>query len=137
MIFMRRDSNAELGPLEKRVMELSWSNGEMTVREAGLGLARNLAYTTVMTTLDRLFKKGLLNRRKVDRAFLYSPKFTAAELVQRKTGELVAGLLRQSDASRELLISCLVDAVSQYDAALLEDLQRKIDSKRAQLKAQA
>ena len=134
---MIRDTNAELGPLEKRAMELAWNKGEMSVREAGVGLDRNLAYTTVMTTLDRLFKKGLLNRRKVDRAFLYSPKFTAAELAQRKTGELVAGLIRQSDASRELLISCLVDAVGQYDDALLEDLQRKIDSKREQLKAKA
>lgn len=124
----------ELGPLEQRTMDLVWQKGELSVRDAGLSLDGNLAYTTVMTTLDRLYKKGLLTRRKVERAFLYSPRYTAAELQRQQTGDLVTGLLRQSSSSRELLISCLVDAVGQYDAALLEELERQVNAKREELR---
>ena len=134
MSFLRRVAIPELGPLERRTMDLVWQKGELSVRDAGLSLDGNLAYTTVMTTLDRLYKKGLLNRRKVERAFLYSPRYTAEELQRQQTGDLVTGLLQQSTSSRDLLISCLVDAVGQYDAALLEELERQINAKREELK---
>ena len=49
-----------LGPLEVTVMEILWARGESNVRDVVDRLDRPLAYTTVMTTLDRLFKKGLL-----------------------------------------------------------------------------
>ena len=64
----------DLGPLEQRVLELLWrSSGPRTVREVQEGLGGALAYTTVMTTLDRLFKKGLLERRREGQAFSYAP----------------------------------------------------------------
>ncbi len=63
-----------LGPLEVQVMEILWGAGERSVRDVVERLDRKLAYTTVMTTLDRLFKKGLLDRQKSERAFLYSPR---------------------------------------------------------------
>src|SRR5438128_8928980 len=50
-----------LGPLEITVMEILWQRGESNVRDVAEKLDRPLAYTTVMTTLDRLFKKGLLD----------------------------------------------------------------------------
>ena len=53
---------------------------------------RKLAYTTVMTTLDRLFKKGLLDRIKSDRAFLYSPALSRADWERKRAGSLVADL---------------------------------------------
>jgi predicted transcriptional regulator len=52
-----------LGP-EITLMEILWTHGESNVREVVDRLDRPLAYTTVMTTLDRLFKKGILERRK-------------------------------------------------------------------------
>ena len=51
-----------LGTLEFELMEILWSNGASSVRDVVPKLSRPLAYTTVMTTLDRLFKKGLLDR---------------------------------------------------------------------------
>ena len=57
-----------LGPLEVTVMEILWARGEANVRDVVDRLHRPLAYTTIMTTLDRLYKKGLLARRKSDRA---------------------------------------------------------------------
>ena len=55
-----------LGPLEVAVMEILWQRGESAVRDVVDRLERPLAYTTVMTTLDRLYKKALLDRRKYE-----------------------------------------------------------------------
>ena len=81
-----------LGPLEVSVMGILWQRGESSVRDVIGCLDRRLAYTTVMTTLDRLFKKGLLDRRKADRAFVYSPRFSKPNWERRVAGDLVAEL---------------------------------------------
>jgi predicted transcriptional regulator len=122
-----------LGPLEIAVMRILWECGESSVRQVIQRLDRQLAYTTVMTTLDRLFKKGLLDRHKADRAFLYSPRFSQPNWERRVVGDLVAGLLEQSESSGELLLSCLVDAVGQHDEALLDELEKKIRARRKDL----
>ena len=122
-----------LGPLEAQVMEVLWTAGECSVRDVIEQLDRKLAYTTVMTTLDRLFKKGLLDRQKSERAFLYSPRVSHQEWERQRAGDLVAGLLAGSQPSRELLLSSLVDAVGQHDARLLEHLEEKIRNKRKEI----
>ena len=122
-----------LGPLEIAVMEILWTRGESNVREVAARLGRPLAYTTVMTTLDRLFKKGLLDRRKSDRAFLYLPSFSRREWEHKRAGDFLAGFLSVPQPSRELLISCLVEAVGRHDEALLGELEKKIRSKRKEL----
>ena len=122
-----------LGPLEVEVMEVLWNGGERSVRDVVDLLDRKLAYTTVMTTLDRLFKKGLLDRQKSERAFLYSPRVSRQDWERQRAGDLVAGLLAGSSPSRELLLSSLVDAVGQHDISLLEQLEEKIRRKRKEL----
>jgi predicted transcriptional regulator len=122
-----------LGPLEIQVMEVLWNGGERSVRDVAEQLDRKLAYTTVMTTLDRLFKKGLLDRQKSERAFLYTPRISHEEWERQRAGDLVAGLLAGSQPSRELLLSSLVDAVGQHDINLLEQLEEKIRRKRKEL----
>jgi predicted transcriptional regulator len=122
-----------LGTLELELMEILWSHGETSVRDVVPRLSRPLAYTTVMTTLDRLFKKGLLDRQKSDRAFLYSPSFSRQEWERRRAGHLVAGFLTGPNPSRELLLSCLLDAVGEHDATLLDDLEKKIRTRRKEL----
>ena len=117
-----------LGPLEIALMEVLWTRGEGNVRDVIDRLGRPLAYTTVMTTLDRLYKKGLLTRRKFDRAFVYSAALTREEWDHKRAGDFVAGF-----HSPELLISCLVEAVGQHDKALLDDLEKKIKLKRKEL----
>lgn len=119
-----------LGPLELSVMEIVWSKRESSVRDVATRLDRPLAYTTVMTTLDRLYKKGMLTRSKADRAFLYSASLTRNDWERRQAGDLVSGLLANPRHSSELLISCLVDAVGEHDARLLDELERKIKLKR-------
>jgi predicted transcriptional regulator len=133
--FLRRRpaSQDPLGHLELTVMEILWAQGESNVRDVAQKLDRPLAYTTVMTTLDRLYKKGLLTRRKSERAFLYSPLLSRSEWEQKRASDLIAGLLAGPQPSSDLLISCLVEAVGQHDAALLDDLEKKIRAKRREL----
>jgi len=114
-------------------MEILWAGGDRCVRDVVDKLERRLAYTTVMTTLDRLYKKGLLRRRKSERAFFYSPSLSRREWEEKRAGDFVAGVLADSPRSGELLISCLVDAVGSHDAALLDELERKIRTKRKEL----
>jgi len=122
-----------MGRLEIAVMEILWTAGESNVHDVARRLDRPLAYTTVMTTLDRLYKKGLLDRRKADRAFVYAPKFTRSDWERKRAGDFLAAFLAGPKPSGDLLISCLVDAVGQQDAALLDELERKIRLKRREL----
>jgi predicted transcriptional regulator len=138
--FMKRYSpgrkpaaSPSLGHLESTVMEILWAEGESSVHDVIERLRRPLAYTTVMTTLDRLFKKGFLDRRKPERAFLYAPRLSRREWEQKRADELVAGFLAGSRPSGELLISSLVNAVGQHDEALLDELEKKIRVKRKEL----
>jgi predicted transcriptional regulator len=122
-----------LGRLEIQVMEILWERGECNVREVAGQLARPLAYTTVMTTLDRLFKKGLLQRHKSARAFFYAPRLSRADCQRQIASDFVARFLAGPRTSRQLLISGLLDAVGQHDAVLLEELEKKIQSKRKEI----
>ena len=123
----------QLGPLEVDVMDAIWQFGPGNVREVVSRLERKLAYTTVMTTLDRLYKKGLLGREMTERAFVYAPKLTREEWNRRRAGEMMAGFLSGPEESRHLLLSCLVDAVGSHDLQLLDELENKIQRKREEL----
>jgi predicted transcriptional regulator len=123
-----------LGPLELELMQILWSQGESNVREVVRRLERSLAYTTVMTTLDRLYKKGFLDRRMPDRAFVYSPKFSQDEWERQRAESVVAGWLAGSRPSRELLFSSFLDAVGERDVKLLDELEKKIRGKRREMR---
>ncbi len=126
-------SLAALGHLEFGVMEILWELGESSVRDVRGRLNRPLAYTTVMTTLERLHKKSLLGRRRVGRAFLYSPRLSRQQWDQERAGDLVTAFVDGSGSSRELLFSTLVDALGQHDKALLDVLENKIQARRQEL----
>jgi len=114
-------------------MAALWARGSSTVREMLDAGNIKLAYTTVMTTLDRLYKKQLLNRVAEGRAFRYSPRYTQEELEKAAVGETIRQLLGSGN-SPGLPLSYLVEAVSQHDAGLLDDLQRLLDEKRRELR---
>ena len=129
---LRRSPSTQLGPLEQQLLSALWSRGSATVREVLETGDIKLAYTTVMTTLDRLYKKQLLNRVAEGRAFRYSPRYTQEELEKAAVGETIRQLLGSRGAAA-LPLSYLVEAVSQHDAGLLDDLQRLLDEKRREL----
>ena len=105
--------------------------GEVSVREVCDALEAELAYTTVMTTLDRLHKKGLLARRKESRAFVYSAAFSPAELQREIAGSVINHLL--ADTEQQHVLSHFVESVGELDRALLDELERLVQQKQREL----
>ena len=123
------------GPLEVQVLDAMWRQpNPATVRDLQASFP-NCAYTTLMTTLDRLHKKGVLARVKSGRAFVYEPQFARKELEIRLAARSVEELLgaARGRSALEPLLSCFVDAVSERDRLLLDDLERLLKAKRAAL----
>jgi predicted transcriptional regulator len=123
----------QLGRLEDEVLRALWTRGDATVRELVDGSVVDGAYTTIMTTLDRLYKKGLLERSPEGRAFRYRPKQTEAELQQGIIAASLRELLGRAP-SKEAPLSFLVEAISEHDAALLDELQQAVAKKRRDLR---
>jgi predicted transcriptional regulator len=117
--------SVELGKLEREVMEFVWSRGEVSVRDFYERDSNQLAYTTVMTTLDRLYKKGLLNRRKDGKAFFYVARQSKTEFKQSFVRRLVNTVFQGTEETRPLLAS-LVESVSEHDRKLLDDLEQMV-----------
>lgn len=125
-------AQVRLGPLERRILEEVWLHESLTVRELLEDGKIRLAYTTVMTTLDRLFKKGLLERAEEGRAFRYSAT-CAPEEVQRLVA--ISGVRRwiESNHPSSLPLSYFVEAVGAHDG-LLDELRVLVEQKRSELK---
>jgi predicted transcriptional regulator len=119
-----------LGKLEREVMNVTWNRGEISVRDVYLAFERRIAYTTLMTTLQRLHKKGVLNRRKQGRAFFYLPRVSLHEFEQGIAKDLIDGLMGRSEDGLEPLLACIVDAVSERDREYLDALERLIREKK-------
>lgn len=123
----------QLGSLESQLMERIWARGEISVRDLHAELASRLAYTTIMTTLDRLFKKGLLNRRKVGKAFYYAAKLNEKEYNERITQHLFGMVLNDGKHS-SVVLSGFVDAVSDRDQQMLDELDQLVKAKKRALR---
>jgi predicted transcriptional regulator len=121
-----------IGRLEGQVMEVLWSSGESSVRDVMLRLPVRPAYTTVMTIMVRLFRKGWLERQKVERRFFYRPKHTLDEWQRLFAVDALSRFLGTPHASRALLASALWETLSQHDPGLLLELDRQIQRKRRQ-----
>ncbi len=131
MHFRRKSSGlaSVFGALELRVLEALWRRGTGTVRDLCDDFPA-AAYTTLMTTMERLHKKGVLHRKKSGRAFIYQPVSTRAELESGLITRAIQPLL-SSDSARPVL-SCFVDEVSRQDERLLDELERLVQEKRRQ-----
>jgi predicted transcriptional regulator len=117
------------------VLSVLWGRGSATVQEVIDYGDIQRAYTTVMTTLDRMHRKRLVDRvvGPRSRAFRYTPRRTQAEWERAAAVETIRQVLRLgTPASRPL--SYLVEAVSEHDAGLLNDLARLVDEKRRKLR---
>ena len=127
-------SRPQLGPFEQQLLQELWSHGSATVRELLEDGNIHQAYTTVMTTVDRLYKKGLLDRVAEGRAFRYTPRHSPEELQRVTALESIRQLLGSGDAS-SLPLSYLVEALSSHDAQLLDELQLLVERKRRELQS--
>jgi len=86
-----------------------------------------------MTTLDRLYKKQLLDRKAEGKAFRYVPRHTPEEFQKVEADEAIREILTSSGAS-SLPLSCFVEAITEHDAKLLDQLQEIVERKRRELR---
>jgi len=122
-----------LGRLERQVLEEMWRLGEVSVRDIYRAFDERIAYTTLMTTLDRLFKKNLLERRKDGRAFVYAALVSQEDLDQGIKADVVDGLLGHGADGVEPVLACIVDTISERDRELLDELDRLVQEKKKEL----
>ncbi len=121
-----------LGPLETQVLELLWEKEHVATVRHLMPAFPKLAYTTLMTTLDRLYRKGLLKRLQRGRAFAYEPRCSREQLLSELVSDQVKNLLSAPGANT-LFLSTLVQCVGQRDMALLDELEALVQSERIRL----
>jgi predicted transcriptional regulator len=126
-----------LGKLEREMMQIIWQRGQVSVRDVHDELEGRIAYTTLMTTLDRLYKKGLLAREKDGRAFIYAPRVSPEEFERGIAQDVLDALIGRNEDAVEPVLACIVDAVSEHDRELLDELERLVKKKRRQLRRDA
>ncbi|MBU6422978.1 MAG: BlaI/MecI/CopY family transcriptional regulator [Chloroflexota bacterium] len=118
-----------LGPLEAAVMERLWKRGTATVREVvdDLGRSRALAYTTVMTIMSRLHEKGLLQRDRSGKTYVYRPAVSREEHRQRLSRELVRGLVDEFGDVALAQFAAELDGVDAGHRAALRRIAKESD----------
>ena len=126
-----------LGKLERQVLDQVWTRSEVSVRDVFLAFEERIAYTTLITTLERLYKKRLLDRRKDGRAFLYTPAVSQQEFEHGIREDVIDGLLGHGAQAVQPVLACIVDTVSDHDRELLDELERLIREKKRELKRKA
>jgi predicted transcriptional regulator len=126
-----------LGKLERQVIEEIWRLGEVSVRDVVRAFDEQVAYTTIMTTLDRLYKKQLLQRRKDGRAFLYTALVNRDDFDQGIKADVVDGLLGYGADGVGPVLACIVDTVSERDRELLDELDRLVQEKKRELQTKS
>ena len=108
-----------LGTLEAAVMDVLWSaGGSLTVRDVleKLPPQRNLAYTTVMTVLTNLHRKGMVDREPAGRAYSYRPTLTREGAAAASLREI----LNASEDPRSVLLH-FAETASEEESSLLRD----------------
>jgi predicted transcriptional regulator len=123
-----------LGPLEQRVLSAIWQRPHgITIRQLRDRADTRRAYITIVTTLNRLRKKGLVDRIAVKGTrvvtFRYVPRFTMAEVERDVASNAIRQVLGLGVAG-PLLLSRMVEEISEHDAEMLEELGRLVDEKR-------
>ena len=110
--------------LEAEIMEIVWEQAwaEFAVTDVHelLEAQREIAYTTVMTTVSRLYDKELLTRRKEGRRYLYKPTMSRPEFIEAMTREVLGSL---PPVGQEAAVALLVERVADADEAELDRLE--------------
>ncbi|MGO9271007.1 MAG: BlaI/MecI/CopY family transcriptional regulator [Terriglobia bacterium] len=98
MANLKRDQRLDLPPLELECIKALWRRGRATVHEIRVGLLpqRSLAYTTVMTVMNRLVEKGAVERSKQGRAHVYQAAVSAAEVREHALARLLENFFQDS-----------------------------------------
>jgi len=123
-------ASIRLGPLEWRVLDALWQRARpATVRDLQPAFT-DIAYTTLMTTLDRLHRKHLLTRTKHGRAFVYAPRVSREMFDSGRATQALLAAVERSGSSATPVLSCFVDAIGDHDEALLVELETLVRARR-------
>jgi len=114
---------------ERPILELLWEKGPLTGREIyeHVRHPRTLAYTTVLTLVGRMIKKGIVRRQRVDGLFKYEAALEKAEFEKQVAEAVVKGILEMSPTSA---VSTFVDVISEWDEGKLDEVMEIIEKKR-------
>ena len=118
-----------LGDIERLVMDILWSRAEVTGREVleEIQKERPLAFTTILTVMDRLLKKGLIRRKKRGGVFVYAPSISRDEFVKQVSEEGLHGIL---DISASSAASSFVDILYKTSPEEMDRLSRLIEERK-------
>ncbi len=119
----RKGAGLTLGKLEYAVFEACCKIGKATVREIMEKLGGDHAYTTVMTTCDRLAKKGVLNRIKCGKSYIYQPVASREEMDVQATCNVLESLI---GSMTEPVVANFLDMLEKSDKEKLDLIERMI-----------
>ncbi|KOR82901.1 transcriptional regulator [Bacillus sp. FJAT-22058] len=119
--------NRFFGPLEANIMEYLWEKDEQSIKavQQSLELDKPINFNTVMTVMNRLVEKGILEKRSEGRLSLFRPVQSKEEFFEEQSKKLTENLLDEFGGA---VISHMLDAMKDADQGLIEKLEQKIQS---------
>ena len=125
----------QLGELEKQVLKYLWKNAEADVKQVYQAMShkRQSSLNTVQSAVERLFRKGLLTRRKLGHAFLYQAKVDKEGLISQLIETATNDFVEKGESS---LLAAFSSVSSRMDESELDALGRMIEQQRALRKSQ-
>ncbi|MGE8018839.1 BlaI/MecI/CopY family transcriptional regulator [Peribacillus frigoritolerans] len=119
--------NRFFGPLEANIMEYLWDKDEQSIKavQQSLEVDKPINFNTVMTVMNRLVEKGILEKRSEGRLSLFRPVQSKEEFFEEQSKKLTENLL---DEFGGVVISHMLDAMKDADQGLIEKLEQKIQS---------
>jgi predicted transcriptional regulator len=117
------------GELELQVMETLWAKGPMVGRDVYYEIhkQKDIAYTTALTVLDRLSKKGFVKKDRTSRRITFSPRISKDDYLGQVTGSLVQ---KAFETSPDLAVSAFSGLFSRMPEEVLDKLEKLIQEKR-------
>ena len=117
--------NRFFGPLEAKIMEILWNNEEMTIKDVQRVLEQEKMtnFNTVMTVMNRLVEKGILQKRSEGRSSLYKPVQSRIDFLNAQSKEMTHELM---DEFGNVVVSHMLDALEEVDEDLVAKLEQKI-----------
>ncbi|KGR75734.1 BlaI/MecI/CopY family transcriptional regulator [Ureibacillus sinduriensis] len=117
--------NRFFGPLESKIMDILWCQEDMTIKEvqAILEKEKPTNFNTVMTVMNRLVEKEILQKKLIGRSSYYKPVQSREEFINTQSKEMTHELM---DEFGSVVVSHMLDALEEVDDALVKKLEMKI-----------
>lgn len=118
--------NRFFGPLEAKIIDVLWEGEEKTIKDVQQALEREKItnFNTVMTVMNRLVDKGILQKRVEGRSSVYKPVQTRAEFLNTQSKDMTHELI---DEFGDVVISHMLNALEEADDELVAKLEKKVE----------